>query len=286
MQLNTFIANYLPRDVRGTRAFDGDRGWIDLTNLFLRKLEQNKMFHLGRKKEIGVEVDDDYWITLPSNFRSLVEIYYPPSAHYTEKEYKYPAELINGRLKLYVPFDKDASPDSFTLSAGSTTTIKANDTDATADIWKDYLLVLTDGTYSGDTIFIISNTAVATGTTILTFLHTQDNTIDSTTGYLTETFLMMVYMATYTALSAYDDEIPIDDRFESLLRNWLCKEALPVGDKRRKEYISDFKEEWGEAENENFTPTPDQARPMARSLPGYENCSEYENADSDYIGED
>lgn len=286
MQLNTFVASYLPNDIRYTRDYTGDRGWIHLVNLLLRKLEQNKMFHLGRKKEIGVEVDEDYWITLPSDYRSLVEIYYPPSAHYTEKEYKYPAEIVNGKLKLYVPFDKDADPDAFTLSAGSTTTIKANDTDATADIWKDFLLVLTDGTYSGDTIFIISNTDVSGGTTTLTFLHTQDNTIDSTAGYLTDTFLMMKYMAQYTDMTSASGEIPIDDNYETLLRNFLCLEAIPVGDKRRKEYKEDFENDWEEAENENFTPTPDQARPMARSLPGYENCDAFEDADSDYIGED
>lgn len=284
--LNTFIAANVPQTIRGSRAFDGDRGWIYIGNQLLRLLESRGLFYLGRIKERGVEVNDDYWITLPTDFRAIQRIYFPPSIHYSEKEYRYQYEIVQGKIKLWAPFDKKASPDTFTLSEGSTTTIKINDADATADLWNDYLLVLTNGTYSGDTIIISDTAAAAGGTSTLTFLHTQDNAIDSTTGYLTDQFLMLRYLAKYTDMSAYDDEIPVNDSYESIFEPWFCYKALSPADKRRKTYKQEFEEELDRLEDEQYTPAPDQARPEGRSLPGYELCDEYENADSDYIGDD
>ena len=285
MQLNDFVAANVPAGIRGGRDFTGNRGWIYIANNLLRYLESRGLFQLGRRKERGVEVDDSYWITIPSDFRAPIRIYYPPQIHYSEKNYTYHPEIINGKIKLWAPFDKKASPDSFTLSAGSTTTIKINDADATADLWNDYLLKLTDGTYSGDFILIADTAAVAGGTSVLTFLHTQDNTIDSTAGYLTDEFLMLKYIAEYTDVAAASDEIPVDDRYESIFENWLCYKALPPDDKRRAVYKKEFQEELDRLEDEQFTPTADQARPEGRSLPGYEDCDVFADADSDYIGE-
>lgn len=284
--LNDYVVDHVPGNVRGTRSFTGDRGWIAIANSLLRKLEQKGLFFMGRKKEVGVEVDDDYWITPPTNYRKPFRIYYPPKIHYSEKDIGYSHELVNGRIKLYVPFDKDDDPDTFTLSSGSTTVISINDADATADLWKDHLLILTNGTYSGDTIIIGSNAVVGGGVSVCTFLHTQDNIINSTAGYLTDTFLMLKYLAKFTDISAYDGEIPINDAYEEILEPWLCYKALPPGDKRRKTYKQEFLEELQSAEDEQYTPNPDQARPIARSLPGYEDCTEYEGAHNRYVGDD
>lgn len=284
--LNTFIAAHVPQTIRGSRDFTGNRGWIYIGNQLLRLLESRGLFQFGRRKETGVEVDDDYWITIPSDLRTVDRIYYPPSIHWSEKSVRYQHEIVNGKIKLYTPFDKKASPDSFTLSDGSTTTIKINDTDCTADLWNDYLLKLTNGTYSGDFIIISDTAAADGGTAVLTFLHTQDNTIDSTTGYLTDTYLMLRYTATYTDLAAAGNEIPVDDKYESIFEPWFCYKALPITDNRRAGYKAEFEEELDRLETEQYTPTPDQVRPQGRSLPGYEECEEYEDADSEYIGDD
>lgn len=286
MLLNAFVAANVPSGIRGSRDFTGDRGWIYIGNQLLRLLESRGLFQFGRKKETGVEVDDEYWITIPSDLRTVDRIYYRPSIEYTEKEHRYQHEIVNGKIKLWTPFDKKASPDSFTLSDGSTTTIKINDADATADLWNDYLLKLTDGTYSGDFIIISDTAAADGGTAVLTFLHTQDNTIDSTTGYLTDEFLMLRYIATYTDMSAANSEIPLDDMYESIFENWFCYKALAITDKRRAAYKKEFEEELDRLEDEQYTPTPDQARPEGRSLPGLEDCTAYGDADSEYIGDD
>lgn len=284
--LNTFIAAHVPQTVRGSRDFTGDRGWIYIGNQLLRLLESRGLFQFGRKKETGVEVDDNYWITIPSDLRTVDRIYYPPSIHYSEKEYRYKHSIVNGKIKLWAPFDKKASPDTFTLSSGSTTQITINDADCTADLWNDYLLKLTNGTYSGDFIIIGDTAAAGGGVAVLDFLHTQDNTIDSTTGYLTDEYLMLRYNAIYTDFAAANTEIPLDAMYESIFENWFCFKALSHSDKRRAGYKKEFYEDLEMLETEQYTPTPDQVRPEGRSLPGYEPCDEYEDADSDYIGDD
>ena len=287
MQLNTLVAAYVYADIRMVTEFDGDRGWIQLTNLFLKKCESNGFFRVGRVKEVGVEVDNSYWIDLPSDCRGdrIIRIYYP-YALISDARYRYRYEIVNGKIKLDVDLSmsKNDDPDTFTLSAGTTTTIKINDADATADLWNDYLLVLTNGTYSGDTIIIEDTAAAAGGTSTLTFLHTQDNTIDSTAGYLTDEYLMMKYYAAFTAMTSHTGEIPINDDYEDLLGYWLNWQGMTMGDKRRKEAEKMFKERWEELEAEHFTPTIEQARPKPRELVGYINADDFD--DSEYIGDD
>lgn len=284
--LNTLVQNYVGVRQRHTRDFTGARGWIALSNQFLRQLEAEGLFEIGLRKEIGVEVSDDYWITLPSDCRKVLEVYYPPLVHYTEKQFKYRASIVQGKLKLYEPVDKDSDPDTFTLSEGSTTTIKINDDDATADLWKGHLLVLTNGTYSGDSLLIQSNTASAGGTSTLTFRHTHSGTVNSTAGYLTQKYVMLAYNAKYTDISAYDGEVPIANDYEYLLGDYLNYRALLPSDKEYRGWKELFEENIQLVRNEVFTPEPEEGRPRARSMPGLENCEEYESYDSEYIGDD
>lgn len=281
-----FIADAIPRSLRHSRDFTGDRGWCDLVNQCLRRIERLGLFDLSQRKETGVEVSDNYWITIPSDFRRLLSIYYPPHIDYTEKEVKYHNEFVNGKLKLYAPFDKEGSPTSFTLSSGSTTAITINDTDAAADEWENYLLVPTNGTYRTG-IIIGEHSAADGGVTVLNFLHAQAAAIDSTAGYLTDQYLMLQYMAKFTDVSASSSEIPIDDRYEDLIKYWLCELALVgTGDVKQIKLYHDLAAEClEEHKNEAFTPNEDDARPRARSMPGLEDCDAFDDDDSDYIGE-
>lgn len=286
MKLNEFVPAYIEPDLKGTRDYEGDRGWIHLVNLLLRKLESKKLYHLGRQKERGVEVDDDYWITLPTDYRKADRIYYPPKIDYRERDVGYHFETINGRLKLEKPFDKKDSPDTFTLSAGSTTQISINDTDATLDLWKDYLLKLTHGTYSGNFILIKGNAVVGSGVSVMDFLHTQDNTTSTaTTGYLTNQYLMLKYFAQFTPMSLAAGEIPLQDQYEDeLLANWLRFMSLPAKSKERKEYKNDFLESLDDAEVEENTPESGNAAADARELTGMENMSNFDQSEFEYKG--
>jgi hypothetical protein len=246
--LNTFVQNYIPADIRQGRDFTGSRGWVYLMNQLLRRLETEGFFSLDQRKEVGVEVSNYYWITPPSDF------------------------------KIYDPFDKKETPDSFTLSLGSTTQVTINDSDAEADQWEKYLLVLTNGTYSGDSILIGRHDAATAGLVALNFLHTRlTSIVSSTAGYLTDEYLMLKYMAVFAGLTTESSVIPVDAKYEQVLANGLCFLAKPIGSKDRKAYRDDFEFELDALRNELFTPTPDQARPQARPMAAYEDCESYDD---------
>ena len=285
MLLNAFVPAYIDGSVRGVRDYTGARGWVNLTNLLLRKLENKKLFHLGKMKTRGVEVDDDYWITIPTDLRKAERIFYPPSIDYRERDVNYRFEMLNGRLRLEKPFDKKASPDSFTLSSPSTTQISINDTDATADLWNDYLLKLTDGTFSGNGIIIKDSAAVGGGVAVLDFLHTEDTAIDSTAGYLTDQYLMLKYFGTFKVMTAAAEEIPIDDRYEDILVNWLNYQALPAKSKGWDKYKAAFEEDLEDAEDEENTPEDGNASADARPLDGFMNLTNYATGEFDYEGD-
>lgn len=263
MQLNDYIAAYLPQHNRGLKDYESGAGWYHIVNLLLKKLERKGLYDTTKKKERAVEVDSDYWITLPSDCRELIKIYDPFNNHDI-----YRFQYLNGKIKLDKSFTKDSSPDTFTLSDGSTTTIKINDADATADLWNEYALVLTNGTYSGDVIIIHDTDAADGGTSLLTFRHTQVGTIDSTTGYLTNDYMMLVYKSTFTMMSAYNGEIPLDDRYEGdLLLNWLLMNSVAKTDKKYQIYKNEFYGVLDEIAEEQNTPSLDNIRTNPRPWP-------------------
>lgn len=263
MQLNNWIAEYMPQSFRGIRDFESGDGWVAIMNRLLQKLERAGLYNTTKIKERGIEVDNDYWITKPSDLRQMIEIYNPYNFQDT-----YSWEMINDKLKIKREVSKDSSPDTFTLSEGSTTTIKIDDDDATADLWNEYLLVLTNGTYSGDTIIIHDTAAADSGNSLLTFRHTQAGTIDSTSGYLTNDYLMLKYRSTFTKMSSYSGEIPIDDKYEGdLLLYWFLMNSIAVNDKKFPIYKALFDEVFSEIREEQNTPTPDQMRPVPRYWP-------------------
>lgn len=255
--LNDYIRYNIRPDTRSNRDFESGRGWADLANELLMIIESEKLFNITRIWERGIEIRDGYWVdNVPSDLRTVVKIYDPL---WPQRD-TYSHEHINDQIKLHDWFDKESSPDTFTLSNGSTTTIEVDDADATADLWNDYLLILTDGTYSGDGL-MISDTAVAGGgVSELTFLHTQPGTIDSTAGYLTLKFLMMKYRTEYTPMTAFNDEIPVDDRYEYIFKNWFNHQNMPRRDPRYKLFKQDFEEDWKRLVLEHGTATDDQVR--------------------------
>lgn len=255
--LNTYISRNIRPEIRSNRDFESGRGWADLANELLQRLESEKLFNITRVWERGIEIRDGYWVdNVPSDLRTVLKIYDPL---WPQRD-TYSHEHINDQIKLHDWFDKDSSPDTFTLSSGSTTGISINDADATADLWNDYLLILTDGTYSGDGIMISDTAAAAGGVSALTFLHTQPASIDSTAGYLTLTFLMLKYRTTFTTMSTYNGEIPVDDRYEYIFKNWFNYQNVPRRDPRYELYKKDFEEDWKRLVKEHATPTDDQAR--------------------------
>ena len=286
MTLQEFIEANIPLELRHTRDYTGSRGWVTLMRQVLKEAEAEGYFALDRKVEIGVEVANDYWIDYPANCIEEIEIHQPPIGDNSEREITYNYDIVNGKIKLESRYDKDEDPDTFTLSAGSTTQITIDDGDATEDQWEQYLLVPTNGTYT-DPIVLGEHEAAAGGVTVLNFETPQANAIDSTAGYITKTYLKLVYMKYFTGLSGSSDEIPVDDRFEILLTHGLCYRATPPSDtKRRNEYLQQWMFEKEQLDKLFFTPSPDQARPRARSMPAFENVDGFYHRKRYYTGED
>jgi hypothetical protein len=280
--LSDFIEQHIPAELRYGRDYDGPRGWIHLTNQLLKRLARKGLFDMTLRKETGVEVEDDYWIDLPSDFKDLEAIYYPPLENYTQKDVRYHSEIVNGRIKLYEPFDQADSPDSFTCSGGTKTRITIDDDDAAEDDWKNYLLVPTTPATTAP-VLITGNDASAGGTCVLKFAEQKDS-YAVTAGYLTDQYLMLVYWATFTGIESEDDEVPIEDSDEDLLTYGLCMMATPASDKANVKLYHDlFGEAVEEKECEVFTPTEDDARPVPRRMPGLENCDWVD--DDEYIGD-
>lgn len=276
MQLSAFIAAYINNDYRTGRDFSGARGWIALTNLVLKRFENKGFFSLDRVLEVGVEVDSDRWITIPTDYRKGIEIYNP---FYPDQKFNY--EIVNGKIKLSDKIvDKDPSPTSFTLSSFVAGSVAINDTDAVEDQWKDYLLVA-----STKKALVASNTAASAGLSTLTFLHNVTVTAPMpTSGYLTQMYLMLKYEKSFTGLSSHSDEIPVDDKFEEVLAQAI---TLEVMDKRSKGFANEYsiyQDMLSGFEDDQFTPDPGSARPRARFLPGYSSCSDMN--DSEYIGDE
>jgi hypothetical protein len=283
--LNTFIEANVPKDVTQVRDYAGARGWVALCNQILRRLENEGLIRLTQLKEVGIEVADGYWINIPSDYRGNLEIYMPGYEDYN-MEKGLPFSIVNNRIKLEDSFSKDEAPDTFTLSSGGLTSIKINDTDAAANEWEGYLLALTNGTYSGDSIIIGEHSAASAGLTTLNFLHSRSTSIvTSTTGYLTEMYLMMRYMAQLTPVTAYNSTLPVDDRFNNVLINGFCYLSKPVTSDERKAYRVEFENDIELLRDEIFTPTPDQARPINRSMAALEECSGFSGNHNEFVGD-
>jgi hypothetical protein len=283
--LSSFVSSNIPVDIQQGRDFSGSRGWITLVNQLLRRLENEGLITLTQRKETGVEVDNSYWITLPSDYRSELEIIVPG---YDSCNYKVtlPFAVLNGKVKLDEPFSKNESPYVFTLSSGGISSVIIDDSDAVEDEWEGYLLKLSNGTYSGDGILIGEHEAASSGYTTLNFLHQRStNILTSTSGYLTDAFLQLRYMAQFVGLTSSGDTIPVDSRFDNVLINGLCYMAKPVGSDERIIFRQEFENDIQLLKNEIFTPTPEQARPVNRSMAALEDCSNFSNNHTEFVGD-
>jgi hypothetical protein len=93
---------------------------------------------------------------------------------------------------------------------------------------------------------------------------------------------MLSYYKKYTDASTSSSTVQINTNYEWILGKFLTWQGLSLGDKKRKVAKDEYYEAMEEIEDEEFTPTIDQARPEAAELTGYVKSDEFE--DSEYIG--
>lgn len=275
MNLNTFVLNYLDKQTQATRDFTGPRGWVFLTNIILRDLESRGFFSLNQEKEVGIEVNSSYWITIPTDLRTVKKIFVPNSVSghgdQDAEEQKFGFSYANGMIRLNNPVGKNTSPTAAVLSSWTTTTVNIVDTSSVADAYQDDLLVVTNGDASGITRYIASS-SVSDGTYVtLTFSNPLAAApATSTAGYITDEFLMLRYMASFTVMSAYTDALPFLDRFQNVLVAGLYMLSLTRGSDQYAKYQTDYENAINTVGLTEFTPSPDQARPRPRVMPGYQ----------------
>ena len=77
----------------------------------------------------------------------------------------------------------------------------------------------------------------------------------------------------------YNDEIPVDDKYEWIFENWFNMKHTPVDTKRYLIYKQDFKEDWDKLLVEHATATDDQTRndPLFWPEPNVGNCGDRGN---------
>jgi hypothetical protein len=266
MNLNTLVTKYIDKSLQAGRSYLDAREWVYLANTVLRDMESRGLCSLDQEKEIGVEVEDYHWITLPSDFRSIVGVFYP----YVDA-FSIGFSTVNGKIKTDKIFLKKTDPDTFVLSGWSASGVSITSDDIEDDEYNRYLLVVTDGDLSGKTIVISDTSESSGGVAALSFLHSQSfSSSTSTAGYLVSKnhYLMLRYIAKYTVLTQYTDLLPIgDDRLNALVSG-LMKEATPLSDSLYKIRLQIYENDLKLIALNEFTPTEDQARPQPRPMPG------------------
>lgn len=199
------------------------------------------------KKEIGVPVSNNIWITMPADCRTLVAALDPPGY---DGSYRW--EIVNGLIRLTegVEIPDNDTPDTVDEFDNSTVDyIDVNIADAVENDYENYLLYITAGTSSGVGIMLSGNDASDTGTCRLYFyqpLQTALGTLAITEAQLLQNYIRLQYNSGFPEVSSVSDEIPINDRFERALvdkymlyRIWKgIDESLPAARTALSEYNS------------------------------------------------
>jgi hypothetical protein len=256
-----------------SRDTDGPDGWASRCNVVLRRLASEGLIRLTAEKESGAEVSNSYWIDLPSDYHSGLTVY-DPQFDGTEPERGITHSIINGKIKLTREYSTDDDPDTFTLSAGSTTAVTIDDDDAEEDEYEGKLLVVSDGAAAGLTFVLGEHDAASGGFTTLNLLHSSATSLaDATSGYIVSDFLMLRYMAKATTLTTADDVLPVADQCFNALAAGLRFMTASPDSKERNTLRQEYEYEVDLLSNEVLSPDEEQARPQARPMAGLENCS-------------
>lgn len=189
--------------------------WV---NQGLREL-QLKGISVSIRKETGIEVDDDIWITKPTGCMRAIEVYHPHDA-----DAIFPFEEIEGKIKLVDrTFDKEDSPTTISaFSLPTTSSITINVTGLEENQLTNGLLVIDTGTYATKTYVISGNDISGVTTTKIYLLHHLAAALtapQALTGHIVDdySYLMLKYDDSYTTVTATTDEIAVDDAYEDCL---------------------------------------------------------------------
>jgi hypothetical protein len=232
------IVNQLP--YRLQRRYSGDNGetFVNWANDALDELAQ-KAYLPEFKREAGVIVENDEWITPPSDYREGKSLQNPqqPQIFYAFKETFGDGGQLVLKLQNRMTFDDEDSPQAITaFSAQATDSITIDVDSLDEDDYKNYLLNITTGTIAPKTYRLSGNDASACGTTKIYFMNelaTALTAAQATAGQIIQEdyYLILSYIANLTRFSAITDEIPLATQYEMAFKaylNWKAYEWVRV----------------------------------------------------------
>lgn len=222
------IVDQLP--YRLQRRYSGDNGivFVNWANDAIEELEREG--HLPEfNKEAGVTVDNDFWITPPSDFRRGISLENPkePQIVYAFNETMGDAGDLKLKLTNRMTFDEETTPQSVTaFSAQATDSITIDVDDIDEDGYKNWLLKITSGTIAPKTYRLSGNDESAGGTTKVYFMNELSSALtaaQATAGQVIneDYYLVLRYIGKFTRMTAITDEIPLLTRYEAGIKSYL-----------------------------------------------------------------
>jgi hypothetical protein len=83
-------------------------------------------------------------------------------------------------------------------------------------------------------------------------------------------------MARFTGLTSHTDILPVSEKYFEAIVLFIAYMSKPITSKDRNAYRDEYEFELTNLQNEEFTPNPDQARPLPRSMAAFEDCDSFE----------
>jgi hypothetical protein len=292
VDLNIFVQNYLPADLRRGRDFEGGRGWVFIYNQLIRRFENEGLIRSETEYEVPVYLEDaligphlyrENLIMLPADFIRAIDVFEfdLPQNHYAQV-------FEGGRLKLTdayedttIEYKTGTTP--YTVAAAPTTTAFTIDkTTTAAGELKDYGFFVVNGAaaYESRTI---DHSAVSGAATVLYVRKPVTAIAQSDTLVLLSNHLMLRYFGRYPLLANFDDAINVADHFNTALVHGMSYLAYPFSDKRRKEAQKEFEIDLADLGKSEATPSLEELRPVPGAWP---NLDETKEDKYDYIGPD
>ena len=232
------LVSQLPYRIQ--RRYSGSNGetFVNWCNDAFEEMEREG--HLPEfNREAGVIVENDQWITPPSDFRRGMALENPQQSEvkYSFNETMGDAGDLKLKLTQRLTFDEEASPQAVTVFSNQAAGyVDINVTDIEEDGYKNWLLNITAGTIAPKTYRIASNDESAGGVTRIYFLNELSAALtaaQATTGQVIDKryYLILRYIGTFARITAITDEIPYSSRYEASLKaflNWKAYEWIRV----------------------------------------------------------
>jgi hypothetical protein len=295
VQLNTFIADYIPLELRHGRDFTGGRGWCHLANQILRRLAAEGFCDLNFRKKLAVYADltNNTDIPIPSDFLRFVKV-----TTADDEITPLDCDIVDGVLRL----DEEANDPTYDVEEGvvtisdsipagtpvaPTTTaavITSLGRDAVADEFNDKYLLLQD---SDSAVVRITDTQLVedAGVQYAKLIWTPalaNAPLDADAVAIFSPNLYLTYFAKFTNLSSETDTIPIDDRFNSPLAYGMMWLATMASDEAKARlYYQMYQSELETIGKDLFTPSEEDARPKGVNWPGFNSESSTDDDDDD-----